>query len=310
VRLRVGTRGSALALVQARWTLAALGERGHDADLEVIETSGDADRTSPFAAIGPPGVFVREIERALCEGRIDLAVHSYKDLPASSPDGLVVAAVPPRADPADRLLIRPDAHDEGAGLLPVVEGARVGSSAARRATLLRDVRDDLVIAPLRGNVPTRVRRLLEGDHDAVVLAAAGLDRLDDAAGRGECAPVERGGIVELRLDPARFVPAPSQGALALQVRAGSPAQAAVAELDDPGARRAVEAERQLLGLVQAGCDAPFGAHGTEPEPGRLVLRAVLPVTGRLRRVRVEGASPKEVAARAFEALGAAEESRA
>ncbi|MED6334089.1 MAG: hydroxymethylbilane synthase [Planctomycetota bacterium] len=307
MRLRIGTRASALALVQSRWVQKELEARGHRIELVPIETHGDADQVSPFASICPPGVFVSEIERALAEGRVDLAVHSYKDLPGDSPRGLTIAAVPPRADAADRLLIRPEAHAaDGAGL-PLIDGARVGSSAARRRVLLSEERPDLRIAPLRGNVPTRVRRLQEGDLDAIVLAAAGLDRLDAAGERGECETLRRDDLVERRLDPKRFVPAPSQGALALQVQSGNAAHAAVADLDDAPTRRVVEVERELLRLVQAGCDAPFGAHCSEERTGRLVLRAVLDLDDRLRRAQVAGDGPEGLAARVHEALLACEE---
>jgi len=303
VRIRIGARGSDLAQAQAREIARKLEALGHEAPITVVSTSGDADQKSTFAQIGAPGVFVRELEAALCAGRVDLAVHSYKDLPSDSAADLLVAAVPGREDARDRLLIRPAAHDAGARPWPLARGSRVGSSAARRAALLRAVRPDLKIALLRGNVPTRLARLARGEVDAIVLAAAGLERLGRAAARGECRAPARDGLIEQDLDPRLFVPAPSQGALALQVRARDEAtRAVVASLDDPAAGRAVRAERELLRLVQAGCDAPFGAHCAAGEDGRLELAAVLEVDGRLRRARAAGAEPDALARAVFAAL--------
>lgn len=302
MKLRIGTRGSALALAQARATARSLEARGHEVAIEVIETLGDADQQSRFAAVGSAGIFVREIERALVERRVDLAVHSYKDLPSQSPPELVVAAVPGREDARDRLLVRAEAFDEGASALPLSEGARVGTAAARRRALLAALRPDLSIELLRGNVPTRLRKLREGAHDAILLAAAGLDRLAAAAERGEGEALDRAGLREVALDAERFVPAPSQGALALQVRRDDArAFEAVAALDDARAHRAVRAERALLALVQAGCDVPFGAHCVARGEA-LVLHAALEVDGHLRRARVEGREPESIAHAAFAAL--------
>lgn len=252
--LVLGTRGSQLALTQSNWVKSGLEALGHTVELRIIQTQGDLDRDSAFENLGAAGVFVRSLEQALLRGEVDLAVHSYKDLPSESPPDLMVAAVPERRDPADVLLSRAEVLDESAaGLLPLREGARVGTAAARRKALLRELRPDLRLGILRGNVPTRIRKLLDGEHDAIVLAAAGLDRL-----AGETADLRRE-LAEIRLDPEVFVPAPSQGALALQVRRGDPAEAAVGDLDDADVRRSVHAERRLLELMQGGCHVPFGA---------------------------------------------------
>src|SRR5690606_15587495 len=185
-RLKLGTRGSELARTQSETVADSLRALGFDVELVIIRTSGDRATNVPFSSIGPQGVFVREIEQALADGRVDLAVHSYKDMPTKSPPELVVAAVPPRVDAADRLLVRADAAARAAsapvparhGLaLPLPQGARVGTASARRRAWLEHFRPDLVIEPLRGNVPTRVRKLEELELDAIVLAAAGLDRL-------------------------------------------------------------------------------------------------------------------------------------
>ena len=177
-KLRLGTRGSELARTQSGTVAAELERLGMAVELTIIKTSGDQNTTSTFASIGPQGVFVREIEQALVEKRIELAVHSFKDLPTRSPDELVIGAVPKRVDPADLLLVRERAL-AGSALdwLPLPHGARVGTASARRRVWLAHFRPDLAIEPLRGNVPTRIRKLHERRLDAIVLAAAGVDRL-------------------------------------------------------------------------------------------------------------------------------------
>ena len=172
-RLRLGTRGSDLARTQSGTVAASLEKLGFAVELTIIRTSGDNAASAPFGSIGPQGVFVREIEQALVERRIELAVHSFKDLPTTSPAELVVAAVPERVDPADLLLIRKAAYDaSSADWLPLARGARVGTASARRRVWLTHFRPDLTVEPLRGNVPTRLRKLEEGGYDAIVLAAA------------------------------------------------------------------------------------------------------------------------------------------
>jgi hydroxymethylbilane synthase len=301
VRLRLGTRGSALARTQSATVARALEALGHAVELVRIETAGDRDAARPFAAVGAPGVFVRALEEALLADRVDLAVHSYKDLPSLSPDELMVAATPPRADARDRLLVAPHAWDERAAI-PVRAGARIGTASARRIALLAEMRPDVAPEFLRGNVDTRLARLGAGGFDAILLAAAGLDRL---AGGGGARPSEAVRAVEL--DPAVFVPAPAQGALALQVRVGDAAtRSAVERLDDAAARRAVTAERALLALVEAGCQAPFGAYARATPDGadgdRLELFAVLARDGRLRRAHAAGGDPVALARTAFAAL--------
>jgi hydroxymethylbilane synthase len=258
MKLRIGTRGSDLALTQARAVAALLGARGIESELVVISTSGDRSTAPTFGAIGPQGVFVREIEEALQRREIDCAVHSYKDLPTTSPAGLVIAAVPPRHDVADWLVCRKESSRETDELLPIRSGARVGTSSARRQSWLRHFRSDLRLLSLRGNVPTRIRRLAEGDYDAIVLAGAGIDRLNEA---GDLLRAPLAGLERRRLDPERFVPAPAQGALALQCRDSDTAvRAALAALDAPATRGAVTLERAALALAEGGCDTAFGAH--------------------------------------------------
>lgn len=303
MKIRLGTRGSQLARAQSGMVGRRLEDAGHEVETIVVETTGDRDRDSAFSALGAPGVFVREIERALLEERIDLAVHSYKDLPSDSPEGLVIAAVPERRDPADVLVVRPDVVDRDAeGLLPLPRGARVGTGAARRQAILHDLRPDLEVGLLRGNVPTRLEKLRDGEHDAILLAAAGLQRLDDVT-----AEIRRE-LVEVRLDTAIFVPAPSQGALALQVHESDlDARRAVGALDDAVAHHSVRAERRLLKLVEGGCHIPFGAWcradqddaSLPSEPGDemplLRMTGVFGVEGTLRRAEHTGRDPMALA---------------
>ena len=256
--LRLGTRGSDLARTQSGTVAAALERSGFAVELTIIKTSGDQNTTAAFGSIGPQGVFVREIEQALVERRVDLAVHSFKDLPTTSPPELTIAAVPTRVDPADLLLVRRESvAGSSRDWLPLKPGARVGTASARRRVWLTHFRPDLIIEPLRGNVPTRVRRLEEGSFDAILLAAAGVERLQAEQRLGSSLE----NVEVLRLDPARFVPAPAQGALPVQChRDDAHVLAALARLDDAPSRAAVSAERDALARAEGGCDVAFGAY--------------------------------------------------
>ena len=299
--LKLGTRGSDLARTQSTTVAEALRAAGHDVELTIIKTAGDRDQTSQFGSIGAQGVFVREIEQALVERRIELAVHSFKDLPTTSPDALVIGAVPKRVDPADLLLVRTDAlSGSAADWLPLRAGARVGTSSARRRVWLAHFRPDLAIVPLRGNVPTRIRRLSEGDFDAILLAAAGVERLRES-------PALDGvldGVTVIRLDPQRFVPAPAQGALAVQCRRDDDrVLAALAALDHPASHAAVDAERDALRRAEGGCDVAFGAffvhaHGDAGRrPGaQHELLGMVERSGSVRVARVRGADPSALGA--------------
>jgi len=236
VLLRVGSRGSRLALTQAEQAASRLRRLGVEIALVPITTAGDRDRTKPFGEIGSRGVFVKEIEEALLAGRIDVAVHSAKDMTSSDAEGLVVGAYLEREDARDALC--------GAGELR--PGMRVGTASIRRRAQLLALEPELSIEPLRGNIDTRLRKRGERGLDAVVLAACGLDRL----GLG----VEIG----LRLEPEQVLPEAGQGALALQVRAG--AEELVAEADHLETRRRVEAERACVFAIGGGCLAPVAAH--------------------------------------------------
>lgn len=244
-RLRVGTRSSRLALWQTEAVIQALTSRlaGLVVEQVPISTIGDRVTDVPLPRIGDKGLFTRELEDGLREGVIDLAVHSLKDLPTEQPDGLALGAVLAREDPRDALVAAaPTSLDQ----LP--RGARVGTSSLRRRAQLLARRPDLDVRDLRGNVPTRVSRVLEGMLDGAILALAGLKRLNLA-----------GHAVHI-LDPETMLPAPGQGAIAVQVRAGDAATIAlVAGLDDRPTRLGTAAERALLGALEGGCQVPVGA---------------------------------------------------
>jgi hydroxymethylbilane synthase len=300
--LQLGTRGSELARTQSGTIAAALERSGFRVELSIIKTSGDQNTTAAFGSIGPQGVFVREIEQALVERRVDLAVHSFKDLPTESPPELTIAAVPVRVDPADLLLVRRDAVAGSAGdWLPLKPGARVGTASARRRVWLTHFRPDLAIEPLRGNVPTRVRRLEEGRFDAIVLAAAGVERLQAEERLGSALA----DLVILRLDPQRFVPAPAQCALAVQCRGDDARVLAALELiDHAPSRAAVTAERDALARAEGGCDVAFGAY-CAPSGGEHELTAMHERAGVVRAARVRGDDPALLGAAAWAKLDAA-----
>ena len=262
----IGSRGSDLALWQAHHIMARLQAGGHLCRLEIIRTQGDRILDRSFAQMPGKGFFTKELETALLDTSIDLAVHSLKDLPTASPPGLILGAIPERADARDCLLLRAAAHAADDRQLPIVAGARVGTSAIRRQVQLSHLRPDLVLMDLRGNVPTRVGRLRAGDYDAILLAQAGLDRLQ----------LDLSDLVAVPLAPAAFVPAPGQGALGLQIRATdarlvaalAPLNAAAAILD------CVTAERQVLAQLEGGCHTPLGTHAWRDGAG-LHLRGFL-----------------------------------
>jgi hydroxymethylbilane synthase len=280
VSLRIGTRGSALALAQARQVADALGGG------ELVEIATAGDRGAPG---GDKSRWVAELERALLDGEVDMAVHSAKDVPGELAPALAIAAVPARADARD-VLVGVASLDE---LRP---GARVGTSSLRRAAQLRAAREDLEIVSMRGNVDTRLRKLAEGEWDAIVLARAGLERLGRVA--------EAGGA----LDPEVFVPAPGQGALALETRVGE--EGAVAGLDDPESHARVRAERALTAALGASCHTPVGAYA-EALGGSFALTgfAGLPDGSLWIRDRLEGEEPEALGRAVAErmlAAGAAE----
>jgi hydroxymethylbilane synthase len=234
--LRIGSRGSRLALTQADLAAGRLRPHGFQTALVPITTAGDRDRTRPFGEIGERGVFVKELEEALLAGRIDVAVHSAKDMTSTALDDLVVGAYLPRDDPRDALC----------GASELRPGMRVGTASIRRRAQLLALEPGLVIEPVRGNVDTRLRKRGERGLDAIVLACCGLDRLGLA------------GEIGRRFDPTEILPEAGQGALALQVRAGE--EHLVADADDPETRRRVEAERRCVFAIGGGCTAPVAAY--------------------------------------------------
>ena len=237
--LKIGSRGSQLALWQARYIAERLRRIGVETEIEIIRTTGDRMQTASLVKAGGKGLFTKEIEEALLAGDIDVAVHSLKDLPTEHPSGLGIAAVPEREDPHDALV--------GKKLSELPSGARVGTSSNRRAAQLRLLRKDLDIEPVRGNVDTRLRKMREGQYDSVVLAAAGLRRLG-----------LEGEIVEL-FSPEQICPAPGQGALAVQTRTNDKALDVCRSLNHEPSAYAVECERSVLSSLGGGCQLPIGA---------------------------------------------------
>ena len=239
--IRIGTRGSLLATTQAGGIRDELIARGHPAELVIISTEGDRS-DKPVAEIGV-GVFTAALREAIADGRVDMAVHSYKDLPTAADERLAIAAIPPRADARDALVAR-----DGLVLGELPAGSVIGTSSVRRAAQLRALGLGLEIRPLRGNLDTRLNRVTSGDLDAIVVARAGLARI----GRLD--------QVTESLEPVQMLPAPAQGALAVECRSGDTELISVlSELDDADTRAAVTAERTLLAELEAGCSAPVGA---------------------------------------------------
>jgi hydroxymethylbilane synthase len=253
--LTIGSRGSQLALWQARWIKSCLEEVGQACRIEIIKTTGDKITDVPLAKIGSKGLFTKEIEEALMRGDVDLAVHSMKDLPTELPAGLTIAAVPLREDPRDALA--------GKALDALSAGGKVGTSSLRRAAQLRALRPDLRVEELRGNLDTRLRKLAEGRYDAIMLAAAGLKRMGWEDRIAEILSVDS------------VCPAVGQGALAIETRSDDgDAERICRQLDHAETRLAVLAERALLGALGGGCQVPIGAYG-RIEDGDLLLMAVV-----------------------------------
>lgn len=274
--IRIATRRSKLALAQSGWIkerLEAL-HPGLTVELREYVTRGDQIQNVPLSEVGGKGLFTKEIEDALLSGAADLAVHSLKDLPSELPAGLALGAVPEREDPRDALVLPPGAGAESLEQLP--EGARVGSSSLRRMAQVLALRPDLRVESVRGNVDTRLRKLDEGQYDALILASAGLRRLG------------LGHRISVALPPQVCTPAPGQGALGLELRANDEATRAYVEaLNDAAARARVAAERALMDAVGGGCSIPLGAYA-ELEEDRLELLAVLAAPDGTRLIRERG----------------------
>ena len=281
--LTVGSRGSQLALWQARWIQARLQSFGVESRLEIIHTTGDKITDVALSKVGTKGLFTKEIEEALLSGAIDLAVHSLKDMPTELPDGLTLAAIPEREDPRDALV--------GRSLSALAQRGRVGTSSLRRAAQLRAIRPDLEIENIRGNLDTRLRKLDEGKYDAIVLASAGLKRLG-----------WENRITEL-LDPSVMCPAVGQGALAVETRAdGGAAHEIAKRLEDRETRIAVTAERAVLAALGGGCQVPIGAYATV-DTGNVQISAIIVSPDGTQVIRKQASGPVLDAAGIGSALG-------
>jgi hydroxymethylbilane synthase len=258
LRLRIGSRGSQLALWQANHIGGQLRERGHEVKIQIIHTTGDKITDVALAKVGAKGMFTKEIEEALASEQIDLAVHSLKDLPTELTVQFEIAAIPAREDPRDALC-----STKYSDIEQLPRNARVGTSSLRREAQLKALRPDLYIYPLRGNVDTRLRKLESGDYDAIILALSGLRRLD------------RTELVRQVLAIALMCPAAGQGALAIEIRAGDEdVRSTLKFLDDPSARSETECERALLKKLGGGCQVPIGANAKWAD-GKLHLQAVV-----------------------------------
>ena len=278
-RLRIGSRGSQLALWQANHISNLLRERGYQVELEVIKTTGDKITEVALAKVGTKGMFTKEIEEALAEGRVDLAVHSLKDLPTELSSGFEIAAITKRENPRDVFCSR-----KYTSIDDLPKRARVGTSSLRRQAQLKSMRADLDIHPLRGNVDTRLRKLEAGEYDAIILAAAGLNRL----GKTE--------LVKQVIPAEIMCPAAGQGALGIEIRAGDIAtRQLVVFLDDAAARSTTTCERALLHKLGGGCQVPIGAFA-EARNGQLHLNAIVahPDGGKVLRESRDGSDPVEL----------------
>jgi hydroxymethylbilane synthase len=285
--LRIGSRGSQLALWQANHISALLRDRGHQVELEVIKTTGDKITDVALAKVGTKGMFTKEIEEALAEGRIDLAVHSLKDLPTELALEFEIAAITKRENPQDVFCSR-----KYASIDDLPQRGHVGTSSLRRQAQLKALRPDLDIHPLRGNVDTRLRKLEAGEYDAIILAAAGLNRL----GKTE--------LIRQVIPPEVICPAAGQGALAIEIGAGDAATRECLQfLDDAAARATTTCERALLNKLGGGCQVPIGAYA-EMRVGRLHLNAIVarPDGSKILRESKEGNNPVTLGNEVGEAL--------
>lgn len=275
-RLRIGSRGSQLALWQAHHISALLREKGHEVELEIIKTTGDKITDVALAKVGTKGMFTKEIEEALAEARVDLAVHSLKDLPTELSPGFEIAAITTRENTCDVFC-----SENFAGIDDLPYGAKVGTSSLRRQAQLKARRSDLEIHPLRGNVDTRLRKLEDGEYDAIILAAAGLNRLGKTQ------------LVKQVIPPEIMCPAAGQGALGIEIRTGdATTREHLAFLDDKDARATTTCERALLNRLGGGCQVPIGASATMRN-GRLHLDAIVahPDGSKILRESREGDDP-------------------
>jgi len=248
MKITIGSRGSDLALWQAEFVKNQLENLGHDVQIKIIVTKGDRIQDLSFDKIEGKGFFTKEIEEALLKNEIDLAVHSHKDLETTNPQGLIIGAVSYRENPADLLLIHPNAVDKNASFL-LKKNARIGTSAARRKSQLLRLRPDTELIDIRGNVPTRIQKLRDGNYDAIVLAAAGVERLN----------LDLADLTAVNFLVEDFVPAPAQGVLGLQIRNNdNELQTILNKIHHTDVAECINLEREVMRLLQGGCQLPLG----------------------------------------------------
>jgi hydroxymethylbilane synthase len=290
--LRIGTRGSKLALWQAEFTKAELSRIGVESTLVIIQTRGDLVQHLSFEKMEGKGFFTKEIEDALLRGEIDVAVHSMKDMPTSQPEGLTLTAVSYRDNPSDLLILRPEAVDTGK-VFKLKDGAIVGTSAARRKAQLHDFRPDVVLKDIRGNVPTRLDKLRQGDFDAIFLAAAGVGRL----------ALDLSGLEVVELNPREFIPAPAQGVLAWQTNRGDVAtRTIIKQIHRSDISSVTNVERRALQLMDGGCQLPLGVFCERDETGNYHAYAACEMDGVMRRTRYSSSTSYGVAEKLIEEL--------
>ena len=292
--IKIGTRGSQLALWQARYTQDLLREAGCDSELVIIKTRGDAIQHLSFDKIEGKGFFTKEIEEALLREEVDMAVHSMKDLPTGQPEGLALTAVSYRANPSDCLIIHQDAVADGP-LFHLKPGAVVGTSSARRKAQILDFRPDVQLKDIRGNVPTRLEKLARGDFDAILLAAAGLERLN----------IDLGDLHLIRFNPREFIPAPAQGVLAFQTREGDlPLRRTLKKIHRADVARTTNVERKVLQLAGGGCHMPLGVYCELDTQGNYHVWAAKAAewNSPLRRTHLSSSTTYELAEAVLQAL--------
>jgi len=278
--LKIGTRGSKLALWQAEFTRNELARAGVESELVIIKTQGDLVQNLSFDKLEGKGFFTKEIEDALLRGEIDLAVHSMKDLPTSQPEGLAITAVSYRDNPADWLMVRRESVVSGK-IFKLKEGAIVGTSANRRKAQLLDYRPDVQLKDIRGNVPTRLEKLRAGDFDAIFLAAAGVSRLG----------LDLSDFEVVELNPREFVPAPAQGVLAWQTnRDDTQTRLILKKIHHPEISALTNVERRVLQLMDGGCQLPLGAHCERDATGNFHAFAACEISGTMRRAQLSSST--------------------
>lgn len=292
--MKIGTRGSDLARIQTGMIAEKLKKGlGIKVEIEVIKTRGDIIIDRPLRELEGRGYFTKELEEALLDQRIDLAVHSFKDMPSRNPEGLTVACVSEREDPADLLIVKKDSYYPGGGKIPLSANAIVGTSAVRRESQIKAIRDDLNVRDLRGNVPTRLRKLSEGLYDAIFLASAGVRRLN----------LDLSDFKVVRLEPEDFVPSPGQGVLAVQMRIDDPVLEPVRDIiHDRDSYIATSLEREVMARFGGGCGLPLGVYAFKYQSDWRVCGFWGGDKGKPRWADVVGEDPSDLAEKLYYGL--------